>query len=174
MGDDLEKFIVRNRSEFDSEIPGDKVWTGIHKGLKNKRSYEIWWKVAAVIFLASTIFLIVDRNMDQPLGEDGVGMELSEFNQAEDFYIKLIAEKKAEIAKFDRGQLKREFLLEIDRLDQMYAELKRTYKRQNSTDLLVDAMISNLKLRIDILNHQIKILEKLNQTQNESDPTFEI
>lgn len=174
MGDELEKFIVRHRQEFETEEPGGRVWKGIQSGLKSKGIFEMWWKIAAVFFFASTAYLLFDKNLDIPADDPDAGTEVAEFLQAEDYYIKLISEKKAEIARYDRGLMKREFLLEIDRLDQLYAELKRTYEEQNSTDLLVDAMITNLKLRIDILNQQIKILEKLNDTENETESTIEI
>lgn len=174
MGDELEKFIVQHRQEFETEEPGDRVWKGIQTGLKSKGSFDMWWKVAAVFFFASTAYLLFDKNLDVQSDHSDTGTEVAEFQQAEDYYIKLISEKKAEIARYDKGLMKREFLLEIDRLDQLYAELKRTYKKQNSTDLLVDAMITNLKLRINILNQQIKILEKLNDTENESESNIEI
>lgn len=179
MGDELEKFVRKHREEFDSDLPREEVWSRISSDLQEdtgsqKKNFQVWWKVAAVLFLASTAYLLFERNMNYGHTPDPTLDHLSEFTQAEDYYMTLIAEKKAEIAKADRGLLKREFLMEIDRLDAMYAELKRTYHTRQSSDLVVDAMINNLKLRIDILNQQIKVLQKLNEATNESESNIEI
>lgn len=174
MGDKLEQFISQNRSQFDSEEPSASVWKGIEKKTGKKQPLQIWWKVAAVLFLTSTIYLVLERNSGTgtPSGEEP-NQELSEFKQAERYYTRLITDKKAEIDVFEKSGLKKEFLREIEKLDQMYVELKETYATRNSTGMLVDAMINNLQLRIEILDQQLKVLKKLKE-QNENESTIEI
>lgn len=173
MGDELEKFVKENRTSFDTEMPDEQVWARIHRQVHRKRPVELFWRIAAVLLLMSTVYLAVDRNIKNRSTEE-VTEQGTEFGQVERYYSTLIAEKKAEIARFDRGNLKRSFLVEIERLDQLYDELKDTYKNQHAGDILVDAMISNLKLRIDILNQQLKILKKLNESENENEPVTTI
>lgn len=175
MGDELERFITQNREAFDTEIPDEKIWNRIRSKTGSGNHMLKWWKIAAVLFLLSTVYLLVERNLGSPYTRDHHSTgEVAEFVLVEDYYSQLIAEKTHEINQYDRGHLKVEFLREIDRLDEMYAGLKETFKNQNSTDLLVDAMISNLKLRIEILDQQITILEKLKAIENEKDSNIEI
>lgn len=165
MGDQLEQFVSKNRESFDSEGPSDKVWGAIASRKRRKPLVHLW-KVAAILFLISTVYLIVERagfRVDSP---DGVPAELTEFARVETYYTQLIAQKKMEVTKLAGSDLERDFLKEIETLDEMYTELKQTYMEQNSTDLLTDAMINNLQLRIEILNQQLAILIQLKQQQD--------
>lgn len=172
MGDQLEKFIMENREAFNDASPSDKAWKGIDQKLSNK--HTIWptvWKVAAMLFMVSTIYLMIDKNQSESL--DGP-MLSDEFTQAEDYYVSLIAQRKQAI----QGQLTPEqheqFLVEIDQLDSMYLELKKTYQTNASNDRVMDAMISNLQLRLDILNKQLDILQNIKNQNNEDDISIEI
>lgn len=170
MGDELEKYVIRNREDFDTDLPKEDVWRGIQNSLQRTTSpLDQFWKIAAILFLMSTLYLVIDRSLQTSSPEEMVSTETKEFGQVERYYSQLISERKREISRFDKSDLKRSFLVEIERLDQMYDQLKGTYAEQNSTDQVMDAMINNLKLRIDILNQQLEILKKLNQTQNEKD-----
>lgn len=172
MGDQLEKFIIENREAFDDVNPNDKVWNSIDQKL-NKRQ-TIWptiWKVAAVLFMVSTIYLMIDRN------ENSTSDELilsEEFNQAEDYYITLISQRKQAIKEQLTPEQEEQFLMEIDQLDSMYLELKKTYQTNASNDRVMDAMISNLQLRLDILNKQLEILQNIKTQSNENDISIEI
>lgn len=171
MDDRIEHFIAANRSAFDDEEPSEKVWQHIARK-RQKNSWGVLWKIAAVVFLISTTYLIAERNFDTS-ADEGQSEQLSEFTQVESYYTMLIAEKKTEISNMADGELKREFLLEIEQLDEQYGQLKQTYKNQHSGDLLMDAMINNLRLRIDILNQQLEILKKLKQ-QTDEEPINEV
>lgn len=176
MGDQLERFIKENRSQFDRESDGQMLWNRIENELDQEghrtRNFSMVWKVAAIIFLASTSVLLVDRffghmdSSDTPV--------YSEFKQAEAFYASLIDEKKAEIMSYSDADLAREFLAEIEELDYMYGSLKETFDKRLPNQKLADAMIENLQLRIQILNKQLSILQQLNEEQNESDSDIEI
>lgn len=171
MGDQLEKFIMENRNAFDDASPDDKVWKGIDQKLGKK--VTMWptiWKVAAMLFMASTIFLMIDRNDSAP--EELILSE--EFNQAEDYYVTLISQRKQAIKEQLSPEQEQQFLVEIDQLDSMYLELKKTYQTNASNDRVMDAMISNLQLRLDILNKQLEILENIKNQNNENDISIEI
>lgn len=172
MGDQLERFIQDNRQEFDSDQPSDQVWQGIQQKSIKKDKWLGLWKVASVVLLISTVYLILDKR-ERDSGNNTVAME-TEFQQAEKYYTQMIAHKKQEIAASGQSELSREFLVEIERLDQMYAQLKETYKSQNSSELISDMMIKNLQMRIEILNKQMKILNDLKNQENETNKHIEI
>lgn len=163
MGDQFEKFIMENREAFNDDEPSDRVWGDIEKRLEKKKSdLSIAWKAAAMIFMASTIYLAIDRN-----NQSVTGPVLSdEFEQAEDYYVNLISIKRKEITNKLSPENQKQFLTDIDQLDAMYLELKQTYQTNASNDRVVDAMVSNLQLRLNILTKQLEILENI---QNKND-----
>lgn len=172
MGDQLEKFIMENREDFNNATPSDKAWEGIDQKLGKKQAvWPIVWKIAAMLFLASTIYLMIDRSQTESME----GPRLSdEFTQAEDYYVSLIAQRKQAIQEQLTPEQHEQFLVEIDQLDSMYLELKKTYQTNASNERVMDAMISNLQLRLDILNKQLDILQNIKNQNNESDTSIEI
>ncbi len=173
MGDQLEKFIIENRSAFDENTPSEKAWNQIDQRLE-KKSNSKWnslWKVAAVVFMASTLYLAVDRTSNS--SEEGAVLT-EEFNQAESYYINLINQKRKVISEELSPEQNKQFLAEIDQLDAMYSELKKTYQTNASNDRVMDAMINNLQLRLEILNRQLEILQRIKDQNNEKDISIEI
>ncbi|MEM6829977.1 MAG: hypothetical protein AAF551_05645, partial [Bacteroidota bacterium] len=80
-----------------------------------------------------------------------------------------ISEKRTEIEQKLTPEQHKEFLAEIDLLDELYVELKQTYQTNAASDRLLDAMINNLQLRLSIINKQLTILENIKeQKENES------
>ena len=173
MGDQFEKFIHENRERFESDFDGDRAWTSIEESLEGKGGFQ-WqwvWKVAAVVFLISTVVLVVDRsNRVVPT----TASIYEEFVEAESFYTTLITQKKLEIEGFGQSDLSVEFLQEIDALGDLYEGLKVTFGEQTSDKKIIDAMIGNLQLRIEILNRQLVILQQLNDSNNENSTDIEI
>ncbi|MEQ8472266.1 MAG: hypothetical protein RIC35_13825 [Marinoscillum sp.] len=172
MGDQLERFVINNREHFDKEEPSEKVWQNINQRKSRGTKWVGAWKVAAILLLISTVYLVFERKVGDETETKALTAD-TEFEQVEAYYTTLIAQKRKEIAQFRQQSLERDFLMEIDRLDQMYDQLKRTYKNQNSSDLITDAMISNLQLRINILNKQLEILQELKRKENENDSAIE-
>lgn len=172
MGDQLEKFIMENREVFDGATPSERAWKGIDQKLSKKRSnWPTVWKIAAMLFMVSTVYLMIDRNQR----ETAEGPFLSEeFTQAEDYYVSLISQRKQAIIEQLTPEQQKEFLVEIDQLDAMYLDLKKTYQTNASNDRVLDAMINNLQLRLDILNKQLDILQNIKNQNNENDISIEI
>lgn len=172
MGDQLEQFIMNNKDSFNDVDPSDKVWKGINKKLRKDNGFlQVAWKVAAVLFMVSTLYLLIDKNLQ----DSQVSPQFSEeFRQAEDYYTQLISQKKLQIQEEltleEQGQL----LEEIDQLDVLYVDLKKTYQTQASSDLVLDAMVSNLQLRLQILSKQLDILENIKDQNDEIESNTEI
>ena len=171
MGDQFEKYILDNRSAFDDGKPSQELWNRIDQKIERKKTnLSIIWKVAAVLYLASTIALLLDRNSDEYAGP-----ALSqEFVDAEDYYVTMITERKQLIIEQLSPEQEKAFLAEINDLDSMYLELKRTYQTNASSERVMDAMINNLQLRLDILNRQLEILENIKGQTDENETIIEI
>jgi len=166
MGDQLENFIIENSSAFNDSEPSPELWNKIDQNLDPKRrvNFGLIWKVAAVIFLASTIFLLLDRQ-----AETAHGPTLSqEFMEAEDYYVSMISQRRQLITEKLTTAQEKAFLSEINDLDSMYLELKKTYQTNASNERILDAMINNLQLRLGILNRQLEILENIKGQTDET------
>ena len=172
MGDQLEQFIMNNKGSFEDANPSDKVWGKIEKKLRrNNRFLQISWKVAAVLFMVSTAYLLIEKNLERV--QDGPQFS-EEFIQAENYYTQLISLKQMEIEERLSPEQQAELLKETDQLDELYLELKKTYQTNAASDRVVDAMISNLQLRLDILSRQLEILGNIKDQKNENESDIQI
>ena len=170
MKDRLEKFVKENREGFDTEVPRSDLWNNIESELEKNGThfdYSWLWKVAALVFLASTIALFfkgsiaVEDLPDNQLSSNGYNSELVE---VENYYTQLISDKKREIQAFEIDDP--ELLNDINGLDSMYTELKSNLKVNQKDGRLISAMIMNLQLRVDILNKQLNILENIKNIEH--------
>ncbi|MEP1096917.1 MAG: hypothetical protein ABJG78_17500 [Cyclobacteriaceae bacterium] len=163
---------MNNKDSFNDVDPSDNVWKGINKKLrKNNGFLQVAWKVAAVIFMVSTVYLLIEKNLQ----ESQVGTQFSEeFKQAEDYYTQLISLKRIQIQEELSPEEQGELLKEIDQLDALYIDLKKTYQTQAADDRVLDAMVSNLQLRLQILSKQLNILENIKDQNDEIEANIEI
>jgi len=98
------------------------------------------------------------------LGKGGLDLKTidPELAEAESYYTEKIAEKKKALDayKLDDLALKEEFKGDISELDSTYRALKKELYTVPGKEKVSEAMIMNLQTRIEILNQQLKILEK--------------
>lgn len=159
MSNNLKDYINKNRDAFDDETPGTRVWSNISTQLPGRKHDFQWlWKAAAVVFFASSIFLLVDK-LDRS-GND-VQPTLSttgneEFNQVEDFYVREISQKKELIQDMHESGVSVE--AELQKLDAMYLVLKDQLK-DNPSQEVIEALTLNLIVRLDLLNQVLEEVE---------------
>lgn len=176
MDNSLEKFIRTNRAAFDDQDPSEEVWSRISAQRQSKGTgwQGLFWKVAAVLLLLSTSYLIIDKNLSSSDQAINPNRQNSDFAQVEIYYSSIITNKKQELVKVADPTLRRSFLMELERLDEQYDQLKKTYHKQQASDMLTDAMINNLKIRIEILNKQLRILSEMQNLQENEKTISEI
>ncbi|MEQ8713513.1 MAG: hypothetical protein RIC80_10880 [Cyclobacteriaceae bacterium] len=177
----LEEFIKNHRGELESSPAEDKLWQAIQVGLDQgtdqeaepdrKADYNIYWKVAAILLLALSSVL---GYYNWQSSESDSALSNPEFANAETYYNELINQKKEEIRVYavSNPELESSFLEDISALDQMYAELKKEAKKTGGQEIVLDAMIQNLQLRIDILNQQIIVLEQIKNREENANATI--
>ena len=189
MNDRLEEFIRSNREEFDDKDPADKVWENIRTTLQDEpsgpdgsdrkvKAFSWLWKAAAVFFFLTSSWFLADKVLNggrEPASEMAVSAEYQDFLAADKYYTSLISQKKAEIEDFQltNGNLEDEFLHDVNKLDSMYVELKKELESFQYNEKLMDAVIRNLQLRVEILNQQITLLQKI-QSIKEQEETVSI
>jgi len=168
--DKLEKYIRENRTSFDDENPPVDVWHKINNQLDHRQTPQVHigtylWRAAAIILFATVVWLLIDRNSNEQqfaqISEKSDENQI-EFNDVEAFYFQEIEEKQNLIVQFvsNNPELDKTLLVEIDQLDSTYQILKLNAEKGYSEKIL-DAMVLNLQMRIDILNQQLDVLEKI-------------
>jgi hypothetical protein len=179
MSSRLEEFIRNHKEEFDDKEASDKVWANIGKALDKdkKEPVPMWnwtWRVAAVFFFLTSSWFAVEKVMqyrETGGNEVAVSEEYKEFVEADHYYTALISQKKQEIEDFRlaNSDLEEEFLQDVNKLDSMYMDLKKELKSFQYNEKLMDAVIRNLQLRVEILNQQISLLQRIQQKKQQEE-----
>lgn len=177
MKDRLEDFIKSHRAEFDDLEPRKDTWAKIQKELQpieQKKDYAWLWKAAAVVFLCISIGLAVERTMQNDIDRvaevsSAQKSRSAELKEVEGYYTQLISQKRMEIKTVidKNGLTDVELLQDMEQLDTMYTKLKKDLKRNQNDERLINAMIQNLQLRVEILNKQLKILERISKHEED-------
>ncbi len=159
MKDRLEEFVSKNREALDDKTPGPDVWTAIEMTLFGKKTTwwnsVVLWRAAAVIFLASTLYLTIPAWQAREQGT----LALREFNDVEEFYFDQISHKVDLIEDFEGSDGVDGFTRDFQQLEAMYLVLKEEMKVRPSKKVR-DALVLNLLVRIDLLNQQLHKLEE--------------
>jgi len=147
--DKLEKFIKEKRSSLDDRNPPESIWNKINDQLdsdgKEVFMFRHLWKVAAIFLFAVVVWLLADRHQQQEIRH----------------FIDVYPEADAQLST------------DINKLDSSYQELKKKLLEQPN-DKIIDAMVINLQTRIEILNQQLNILERIKQLKEQGNETSNI
>lgn len=172
MNDRLEKFIKSHRADMDAKEPRPDLWIDIANEISSETKQRslnksfVWWRAAAVLFLFVTSLLVLERFVSEPTKEVVIVNE--QLLEAENFYIALISQKKEEVITLsEEYELGDDFANEISLLDSMYTVLKKDLNHGNE-EIIADAMILNLQLRIEILNKQLSIIQSIENSKNDN------
>ncbi len=184
--DNLEKFIIENRDEFDDLVPSPGVWQKI--GQNQTKKIDINWtrilvRAAAVIviFVSSYIFFdyITKDNSKPMLAETEVSdpediRTYQELMEAEYYYTSMIEQRKEEFIQLsgNNASLRKEINIELTELDKIFRELKEDLKDNADNEEVVVAMIQNYRLKLEILEEILLQLKPANKNtkdyENES------
>jgi len=181
----FETWVNENRSDFDRwEVP-KHLWKKIQNSL-HKEGEKVFvikqktiWRVAAVVALLITFFgigFIVNQNFSE---NSNIVLETSkkpdlekispELAEAEKYYSSIISEKQEKIKTYSVSDADLQATLEesMQHLDSIYQGLKVELASQNEEHRgrVVQAMVENLKMRIEILNRQLILLERIEEYQ---------
>lgn len=180
--DSLENFIRRNKQEFDRFVPSEEIWAKLENALDEKKqpkvitlTYTTLWRAAAVVLLLMGVTVLWRyagfRGQESKVAIKNIDLKKinPELAEVEIYYTSLIAQKNDEIKKFTDAdpELSRDFSKELASLDSMYVKLKEELATLPAKEKVMDAMILNLQLRIQVLNQQLAILEKIRNLKKE-------
>ena len=196
--DKVERFVRDNREAFDDREPPNNLWQKIEAGLgeqpgqtasdktspfqqihktSSQSTTNGWawinldWRVAAsiaVLLLAGT-FLYMNYQYGVAHQPEVVAASPSYAKEVVQ-YTRLIDDKRAALKQMteDNPALYREFATDLDRLENSYQSLKADLPRNPNQDVLIRAMIQNLHYQINLLNEQLRVIQRINNQTHEN------
>jgi hypothetical protein len=189
MSDNLERFIRQNRRDFDQDQPPAELWSKIESTLPAKKNDKLFtlrdiykWSAAAallVIVLTSLYFLVIRKNSHETADTNTQPVKVSPFENIaiapeDEAAIKeayhSIGEKQKELQALtaDQPGLYQQFLEDLKALDSSYQALKVQAQSSPNRDVLIRAMIQNLRLQAELLSRQLTITNQLNNNEKKS------
>jgi len=190
MSNEFEKFIKKNRNDFDDASPSDKVWKEIEKTLPVKKEAKRFtirdmykWTAAAAIFfvaLTSAYFVFIkkekyshenftvgaekEKSPSRFESFNNVSMEFAaEFKEASEAVENRQKELRSAIA--NDPELYRKFQGDLGILDSTYRLLREQADQSMNRDVIIKAMIQNLKLQSELLGRQLMIINEIKTTK---------
>jgi hypothetical protein len=176
---DIEKFIRENKEAFDSYQPGERVLKNLEKefcdpeakgGVVRTMPWLKWSAAAAVIiFIAAGVvyFSSSERNYAPAVAANTAEIP-PEYAEEVYHFTRLIELKHQELKKIRKvePELYKKFSADITRLDSSYQVLKKDLPGNPNEELVLSAMIENLRIQIDLLNEQLTIIKKIKEVKN--------
>ena len=167
MSSAIEKHIIENRAYFDKhKVDKEKLWTKIESKLQEKtpKVKPINWR-ARIVAAASIIILFGLLAISSTYNTDTKNPELIDI----DMHYQFLFSKQVDLVKETIGlsdQQKKEFLTLIDELEKEYKVLRNELDNEFNSDLILQAIVTNYKKRIDLIEN---FLKRVNKTKNVTD-----
>jgi hypothetical protein len=190
MSSNLEKFVNRNRSEFDTEHPSNDVWKKIEQTIPVKKkeakvfSLRDIYKFSAAaavlcIVLTSVYFIYIrsQKNDSTTVAEAGKNVSplkgiAPEYAAEAKQVFNAIETRQEELkeATADNPELYKQFLSDLQLLDSTYTMLQKQAAVTPNKDVIMKAMLQNLQLQAELLYRQLMItndIKKQTKQNNE-------
>lgn len=186
MSNDLERFIRKNRNDFDDAAPSNEVWRNIEKTIpvkKQAKRFTItdiykWSAAASIVFIALTsiYFLSIRKYSHEdpamktgtdkaaPYNINNMSLEFAaEFKEANEAVKNKQEELRAAVAS--NPELYRKFQADLNTLDSAYKLLRDQAGQTVNPDVIIKAMIENLRLQSELLGRQLMIINEIKTTK---------
>lgn len=188
MSTEFEKFVRKNRSDFDDARPSGKVWKDLEKKLVTKKDAKRFtlrdiykWSAVAAIFcmtITSVYFLFIKKYSHEiPTVKTGNPESPSRFDNFNSVSIEYAAEfkeaseavenrqKELRTAIANNPELYKKFQEDLNILDSSYRLLREQAAQSVNGDVLIKAMIQNLQLQSELLGRQLMIIHEFKTTK---------
>jgi len=184
--DNLEKFILQNREEFDFNEPSPEIWDKIENRKPKSKIITINWKknilrAASVIIIASITFFIQEyRHRDEvkenTISQNNKNVIIPELKEVEDYYNNEVDRKMKEITKLANynSEIQQHLETDLAELDSVYFELKNDLNDNIDNEEVVAAMVQNYKVKLQVLEEILYFLEAKNKNKDEKAKEYEL
>ena len=168
--DNLEKFIIQHREEFDMEVPSLKVWSEIDKQVSQKTAKRVrmrkWMSVAAavaVLLVAGMVMGIQINEASNAAAINSLSDIAPEYADLERHYKAEFDHKYQQLVSYNHDVYVKE---DLAQLDEIFEELKLEFELapKGSEEYIINAMINNYQTKIEILEQVLEKIQSINQT----------
>lgn len=106
------------------------------------------------------------QNASEVKNSGNDGME-SDVKKEMVYYAKIVEIKHDELKKIQKDEplLYKQFSGDVYKLDSVYQSLKKQLPKNPNREQLLEAMIQNLQLQMELLNHQLQIIKQINNSK---------
>jgi hypothetical protein len=82
-------------------------------------------------------------------------------------YAKLVEIRHKELKAIEKDEplLYKQFALDVNKLDSVYRSLREQLPTNPNREQLLEAMLQNLQLQMELLNHQLEIIKQINHSK---------
>lgn len=180
MKTDIENIIKKNRAQLDIENPPSDSWDEVRKSLSpdkaKAKSHSIqWWKAAAVLFLATSVSLLIyNMSLKEQVDElASLGDISNEYKNVEQSYQHEIGQLTSKLSVNEI--LKAEDLAwmadELKALEEVNNQYRQDIGKAGDQELLVEALIDYYEKKIRLLK---KLELEINRQKNEERTTTDL
>jgi hypothetical protein len=174
--DKLESYIRQQRDAFDVATPGPPAWEGRNASqaapIRRFRIPAPLWQAAAAVLIFAMAWVGNDlyRGRQQreafrvALEQSNTDAMPKELQKAAEYYDKQIETKKEELFHLasNAPDVRNDVNLELEELDKAFGELKSDLKDNADNQEVIEAMISNYRLKLQILEDMLRMLNDRN------------
>jgi hypothetical protein len=173
MKDTFEEFVRGHRDEFDLHDPDPKLWKDIEKEISKKKflSWKFYLTRAAVVLLIFTCSFVLQQlwfkgDLKIAKHQKNKMIEIPELKEAEIYYTGVINNKLREVEPMlvKYPTMDKELHNDLFQLDSICLGLKNDLKDNVANQEVIEAMISNYRQRISILEDMLQYTESKNDT----------
>ncbi|MGB8190752.1 MAG: hypothetical protein WCF67_02480 [Chitinophagaceae bacterium] len=185
MSKKLEQFIQDNREDFDSEEPRPQLWKNLQADLGTGKkmdklvhlSFLRWTAAAAILVMLVGMFYYMNQQKsnnivqaETPATDDTLLNEVNPTYAKEVYHFtQLIELKQNELKQISKEhpELYKQFVTDVHSLDSSYQALRTELPANPDPEMLLEAMLQNLRLQADLLNQQLTIIKQIKQSKKE-------
>ena len=93
--------------------------------------------------------------------------QAADLNEEMYHFARLVEIRHKELRKIEKDEplLYKQFAGDVNKLDSVYQSLKQQLPQNANREQLIEAMIQNLQLQMDLLNHQLSIIKQINHSK---------
>lgn len=170
MKDRLKERVTKEREEFDIyQVDAEALWSDIEGELdhqKRLKPWKIYLRVAAAILLVAIVSWSLYKFQTDTYNDGFSLADLSpELAETEIYYSQQV-EEKIKMIKASKDVIDPAVLDNLAMLDTAYQELKLDLKDNVANEEVIDAMITNYRIKLQLLE---QILTEIKEHDNEID-----
>lgn len=170
---DLEKYMIENREEFNSEEPGEGHFDRFSKRLKEAKRPVRKVRFRHVLQIAASMAILLSSGIVIVKSSKGktkmaVVEVPGQYQETQNYYIHQVNSRYSEIEtlNFSEDEEKEMLLEELREMDVYYQELLSDLNANPGDERVISALIRHYQMKMYVMDQIIEQLKEFNQSKN--------